>query len=72
MEPVFDLSKFFHVAKRAEQSMPTVLSLTEVHALLDRCAGTAGLIARLLYGTGLRLMEGSGCASRMSMLRVRN
>ncbi|MDP3295087.1 MAG: integron integrase [Nevskia sp.] len=46
------------VRAKKPQRLPTVLSRTEVHALLDRCAGTAGLIIRLLYGTGLRLMEG--------------
>lgn len=46
------------VRAKKPQRLPTVLSRLEVHALLDQCAGTAGLIARLLYGTGLRLMEG--------------
>lgn len=46
------------VRAKRPQRLPTVLSRVEVHALLDRCTGTAGLIARLLYGTGLRLMEG--------------
>lgn len=46
------------VRAKRPQKLPTVLSRAEVHALLDRCAGTAGLITRLLYGTGLRLMEG--------------
>jgi site-specific recombinase XerD len=44
---------------RARQSkrVPTVLTLHEVKAVLDRLAGTEGLVARLLYGSGLRLLE---------------
>ena len=38
--------------------VPTVLSQPEVTRLLAHMAGTTGLMARLLYGTGLRLMEG--------------
>ena len=38
--------------------MPVVLSQREVARLLETMEGTPGLIARLLYGTGLRLMEG--------------
>lgn len=40
--------------------LPTVLSRAEVQALLAQlgAAGQAGLLVRLLYGTGLRLMEG--------------
>ncbi|MFN3545731.1 MAG: integron integrase [Thiobacillus sp.] len=43
-------------AKRP-QRMPVVLTRDEVHAVLDRMTGTYGLMARLLYGTGMRLME---------------
>lgn len=43
-------------AKRP-QRMPVVLTREEVHAVLDRMTGTHGLMARLLYGTGMRLME---------------
>jgi integron integrase len=38
--------------------IPTVLSRAEVTRLLESMDGTLGLIARLLYGTGLRLIEG--------------
>ena len=38
--------------------LPVVLSRMEVNRLLGAMEGTVGLIARLLYGTGLRLMEG--------------
>jgi integron integrase len=40
------------------QRLPTVLTTTEVKAILDRLTGTHSLLARLLYGTGMRLMEG--------------
>lgn len=43
-------------AKRP-QRMPVVLTRDEVHAVLDRMSGVYGLMARLLYGTGMRLME---------------
>ncbi len=43
-------------AKRP-QHLPVVLTRTEVDAVLSRTHGTNGLIARLLYGSGLRLME---------------
>jgi integron integrase len=37
--------------------LPTVLSQSEVEKLLITLSGTHGLMARLLYGTGMRLME---------------
>lgn len=37
--------------------LPAVLSRGEARRLLDSMDGTAGLMARLLYGAGLRLME---------------
>lgn len=43
-------------AKRPAR-LPVVLTRQEVTALLDRMSGTYGLLARLLYGTGMRLME---------------
>lgn len=43
-------------AKRA-QRVPTVLSRDEVGRLLAALDGRQGLIAALLYGTGMRLME---------------
>jgi integron integrase len=39
------------------QRLPIVLTTTEVKAILDRLTGTHRLLARLLYGTGMRLME---------------
>ena len=43
-------------AKRP-QRLPVVLGRDEVGSLLSRMTGSNGLIARLLYGSGLRLME---------------
>jgi integron integrase len=37
--------------------LPTVLTQAEVAAVLGRLDGTAALMLRLLYGTGMRLME---------------
>lgn len=44
---------------RAKQStrLPVVLSQPEVSALLRHTSGQTGLIIRLLYGTGMRIME---------------
>lgn len=39
------------------QRLPTVLSQHEVRAMLDKMSGTPELVARLLYGTGMRLLE---------------
>ncbi len=41
-----------------EKSLPVVLSRPEVRSLLAQLDGTSWLIASLLYGSGLRLMEG--------------
>jgi integron integrase len=43
-----------HQTKR----IPTVLTRDEVASLLVQMEGTTALLARLLYGTGMRLMEG--------------
>jgi integron integrase len=43
-------------AKRS-QRVPTVLSRLEVERLLSHLDGTPGLVARLLYGSGLRVIE---------------
>ena len=37
--------------------LPVVLTQDEVRVLLDELSGTPGLMARLMYGTGMRLME---------------
>jgi integron integrase len=43
---------------RTQRKLPVVLTPTEVRALLLEVSGTTGLVASLLYGTGMRLMEG--------------
>ena len=44
-------------AKRP-QHLPVVLGTEDTQSLLAHCTGTPGLIARLLYGTGMRVTEG--------------
>lgn len=46
------------VSAKAPRRLPVVLTQTEVRRLLNATSGTAGLIIALLYGTGMRLMEG--------------
>jgi len=46
------------VRAKRPQRLPVVLTRSEVQALLARTEGTPGLVVRLLYGTGKRLMEG--------------
>jgi integrase len=42
--------------------IPSVLTQTEVTALLAALDGQMALLAKLLYGTGMRLNEGLGSA----------
>ena len=42
---------------RQGKRLPVVLTMAEVQAVLARVTGTTGLMLRLLYGSGLRLME---------------
>ena len=44
-------------AKRTPR-LPVVLTQAETARLLDQMTGTPGLVARLLYGTGMRILEG--------------
>ncbi|HEY0710725.1 MAG TPA: integron integrase [Polyangia bacterium] len=44
-------------AKMPER-LPIVLTTAEVRALVERLSGTSALFCRLLYGSGLRLLEG--------------
>ena len=44
-------------AAKTPKRLPVVLTRDEVMAMLARLEGSHGLIARLLYGTGLRVME---------------
>ncbi len=46
------------VQAKHSRRLPVVLSPGEARKLLDQMRGTTGLLASLLYGTGLRLMEG--------------
>lgn len=45
------------VRARQPRRLPTVLTESEVQALLARMTGQEGLMARLLYGAGLRISE---------------
>ncbi len=46
------------VQAKHSRRLPVVLSPGEARKLLDQMRGTTGLLASLLYGTGMRLMEG--------------
>ena len=46
------------VAAKANRRLPVVLTPSEVRALLNELNGTMGLVASVLYGTGMRLLEG--------------
>jgi len=46
------------VRHKRPQRVPTVLSQQEVRTMLAQMEGRTALLARLLYGTGMRLMEG--------------
>ena len=54
-------------AKRS-QRLPVVLTRAETKAVLDEVEGLPGLIAGLLYGSGLRLLE--GCSLRVKDLNL--
>lgn len=43
---------------KPSKRLPTVLTQAEARALLANVEGLPGLVIRLLYGTGMRLMEG--------------
>ena len=53
--PLGDLGDFVRAKK--SRYLPVVLSQREVKLLLDQMDGVYGLMAGLLYGTGMRLME---------------
>ncbi len=46
------------VTARTARRLPVVLTPSEVRALLHELNGSAGLVSSLLYGTGMRLLEG--------------
>jgi integron integrase len=45
------------VQAKPSRRLPVVLTPSEVRELLQHMSGTTGLIAQLLYGTGMRLLE---------------
>jgi len=45
------------VRARPSAHLPVVMTQAEAHRVLDAMEGTYGLMGRLLYGTGMRLME---------------
>lgn len=46
------------IAAKASKRLPVVLTPTEIRRLLASTSGTMGLVVSLLYGTGMRLLEG--------------
>ena len=46
------------VVAKDQRRLPVVLAPGEVRLLLQQLSGTMGLVASLLYGTGIRLLEG--------------
>ena len=46
------------IAAKAGKRLPVVLTQTEARHLLNAMSGTMGLVTSLLYGTGMRLLEG--------------
>jgi integron integrase len=45
------------IRARRRQRLPVVLTVGEVRAVLDHLGGAEALVAQLLYGSGLRLLE---------------
>jgi integron integrase len=46
------------VAATSPRRLPVVLTVPEVRAVLEQMNGSVGLVCALLYGTGMRLLEG--------------
>lgn len=46
------------ISAKSLKRLPIVLTQTEMRHLLNAMSGTMGLVASLLYGTGMRLLEG--------------
>lgn len=55
LKPLGDMEKFDRPKRK--RRLPVVLSKSEVNALLSQMSGVYGLMAGLMYGTGMRLME---------------
>ena len=59
------------VAARDVRRLPVVLTPSEVRVLLHELGGTMSLVASLLYGTGMRRLEGRrGAPSALPEARV--
>lgn len=58
------------VRAKSPKRLPVVLTRDEARAILDKLDGTAALVCRLLYGSGLRLMEALGAAGAASRVRA--
>ena len=56
-------------AKRTRR-LPVVLTLSEINNLMERLCGIYQLMARLIYGAGLRLSECLKLGSRISILNA--
>ncbi len=46
------------IAAMVQRRLPVVLTPSEARALLHQLSGTMGLVCSLLYGTGMRVLEG--------------
>ena len=46
------------IAAKVQRRLPVVLTPSEARALLQQLSGTMGLVCSLLYGTGMRVLEG--------------
>lgn len=53
----YEISSFEFTRAKLSQRVPVVLSKNEVHQILDNLSGIHWLVANLLYGSGLRLLE---------------
>ena len=58
------------VRARKPRRLPVVLTRGEVAGLLSRLEGSPCLVASILYGSGLRLLEALQLRGRISTLRV--
>lgn len=56
-KPIGEMEEFVRVKR--PQRLPEVLTRDEVEALLSRMEGVPGLMAALLYGSGMRLAQGT-------------
>jgi len=60
------VAPLYHLQAKRAQRLPTVLTRAEVIQGLGAISGVPGLMVRLLYGSGLRLLE--GCSVRVKDL----